>query len=82
MQHQLGFRQFQNAVVGGHLVRGALERALGAGAVVAADVDDQRIVELAHVLDRLDDPANLIVRIGNIAGIGFRLAGIEFLLDQ
>ena len=82
MQHLLGFGQSQNAVVGGHLVERALQRAFGAGAVVAADVDDQRVVELAHVLDRLDDAANLIVGIGGVAGKVLRLAGIEFLLDQ
>ena len=43
------------------------ERALGAGAVVAVDVDDQRVVELAHVLDRLDHAADLVVGIGNVA---------------
>ena len=44
--------------------------------------DDERVVELAHVLNRLDDPANLIVSIGGIAGKGLRLAGIEFFLHQ
>ena len=82
MQHQLGFRELQNAVVGGHLVGRALKRAFGAGAVVAADVDDQRVVELAHVLDRLDHAANLMVGVGRVAGKHFRLAGIEFLLQE
>ena len=68
VQHLHGFRQSQDAVVGGHLVERSLERAFGAGAVVAADVDDQRVVEFAHVLDRLDDAADLMVRVGGIAG--------------
>ena len=82
VQHQLGFGQVQNAVVGGHLVERALERAFGAGAVVAADVDDQRVVELAHVLDRLDDAADLMVGIGGVAGEHLRLARVELLLDR
>ena len=82
MQHLLGFREVQNAVVGGHLVRSALQGAFGAGAVVAADVDDQRVVELAHVLDRLDDAADLMVGIGGVGGKDLRLARVEFLLDR
>ena len=82
MQHLLGLGEVQNAVVGGHLVRRALQRAFGAGAVVAADVDDQRVVELAHVLDRLDDAADLMVGIGGVAGKDLRLARIEFLLHE
>ncbi len=82
MQHLLGLGERQNAVVGGHLIEGALQRAFRAGAVVAADIDDQRVVELAHVLDCLDDAADLMVRVGGIAGKVLRLAGIELLLDE
>ena len=82
MQHLHNLGEGENSIVGGHLIEGAFQCALGAGAVVAADVDDDRIVELAHVLDGLDDSANLIVSIGNIAGKGFRLAGVEFFLHQ
>src|SRR5206468_8089652 len=42
-------------------VRRAERTALGAGAVVAVNVDDQRIVELAHVFDGLDHAANFVV---------------------
>ena len=65
--------QFQNAVVGGHLVGRAAERAFGARAVVTADVDDQRVVELAHVLDCLDHAADLVVGVGRVAGEHFGL---------
>ena len=81
MQHLHGLREGQDAVVGGHLVKRPLQGAFGARAVVAADVDDERVVEFAHVLDRLDNSANLVVGIGRIAGKVFRLAGIKFLLD-
>src|SRR2546430_10776769 len=82
MQHLKRFRGIQNAVVGGELVKGAIEGAFRAGAVVAADVDDQRVVEFAHVLDRLDDSANLIVGIGGVTGKDFRLARVEFFVQQ
>ena len=55
-------------------------RAFGAGAVVAADVDDQRVVELAHVLDRLDHAADLVVGIGDVGGEDLGLAGEQLLL--
>ena len=55
-------------------------RAFGAGAVVAADVDDQRVVELAHVLDRLDHAADLVVGVGDVGGEDLGLAGEQLLL--
>ena len=51
-----------------------IQRALGAGAVVAVDVDDQRVVELAHVLDRLDHAADLVVGVGHVRGEDIHLA--------
>ena len=37
-----------------------------ARAVVASDVDDQRVVELAEVLDLLDHTADLVVGVGGV----------------
>ena len=62
--------------------RRAERGAFGAGAVVAADVDDQRVVELAHVFHRLDHAANLMVGIGHIGGEDIRLAGKELFLHR
>ena len=64
----VGDRQIEDAVIGGVLVRRAAQRAFGARAVVAKDVDDQRVVELAHVLDRLDHTADLVVGVGGVGG--------------
>ena len=41
----------------------------GARAVIAADVDDERVVELALVLDFLNLSADLVVGVGEIGGI-------------
>ena len=43
------------------LVERAGERALHAGAVVAPDVDHERVLELAHLLDRVDHAADVPV---------------------
>jgi hypothetical protein len=40
-----------DAVEEGDLVGRAQRSALGAGAVVAVDIDDQRVVELAQILE-------------------------------
>ena len=56
------------------------QRALGAGAVVTVDVDDQRVVELAHVLDLLDDAADLVVGVGRVASEHLGLPGEQLLL--
>ena len=54
--------------------------ALGAGAVVAVDVNDQRVVELAYVLDGLDDAADLVVVVGLISGKDIGLPDEQLLL--
>ena len=82
MQQLQGLGSLQNAVVGGQRVIGAVQRAFGAGAVVADDVDDQRVVELALVLHFLNHPADLVIGIGGVGGKDLRLARVEFLLDQ
>ena len=76
---RLDGRFVNNAVVGRHLVICAVQAAFRAGSVVAVNVDNQRVFELAHVLDRLNHAANLIVGVGGIAGIDLRLAGIHLL---
>ena len=73
-------RDVGDAVVRRVRVVGALQGALGAGPVVAADVDDQRVVELALVLDLLDHPADFMVGVGDVGAEDLRLAGEELLL--
>ena len=69
-----------NAIEGGELVRRAVEHAFGARAVVAADIDDQGIVEFAQVFDGLNDAADLMVGVGEIGAIDVRLLDEELLL--
>src|SRR5262249_4149410 len=63
-----------------HLVVQAYHAALGAGAVVADDVEDERVVELAEILDGPDQPTDLGVGVLAVAGEHFHLAGEELLL--
>ena len=63
----------------GELTVQAVQRAFGARAVVAADVDDQRVVELAGVLDRLDHATDLVVGIGQVRRVDVGLADVELL---
>ena len=79
---KLVFDRHLDAVEGRELVRRAVEHALRARAVVAADVDDQGVVELAEVLDRLDDAADLVVCIRLVGAIDVRLPDEELLLLQ
>ena len=58
-----------NAIERGELVRRAIEHAFGARAVVATDVDDQGVVELAEVFDGLDDPSDFMIGIGKVSAI-------------
>ena len=60
---------------------GCSERAaLGAGAVVAVDVDDKRVVKLAHVFDGLDDPADFVIVVSLKGGEDLDLLDEEFFL--
>ena len=76
----LADRDIQDAVVGGVLVGCTEQRAFGTRAVVAVDIDDQRVVEFAQILDFLDHAADLVVGIGRIGGEHLRLPGEEFFL--
>jgi len=51
-----------------------------ARAVVAADVDDQGVVELAEVLDSLDDPPDLVVGVRQVRAVDVSLLNEELLL--
>ena len=63
----------------GHLVEHAVHAALGARPVVSEDVEDQRVVELAHVRDRVDEPPDLVVCLLGKACEDLHLAGKELL---
>ena len=72
-----------HAVEVGHLVEHAVHAALGAGPVVAGDVEDQRVVELANILERLNDPADFVVGMLHKSGKHFGLAREEpFLVGR
>jgi hypothetical protein len=47
MQHLKSFRGFENAIVSCELIKRAIKGAFRAGAVVAAYIDDQRVIEFA-----------------------------------
>ena len=67
-------------VVDAELVESAGQRALHAGAVVAPDVDHERVVELAQLLQRVEQPADVVVRVLLEARVDLHLPGVELLL--
>jgi selenocysteine lyase/cysteine desulfurase len=77
--HLLGDRKF-DAIELGHFAGRPIGRSFSRGAVVADDVDDQGVVELAHVLHGLDDAPDLVIGIGEIGRIDVRLPDEELLL--
>ncbi len=60
-----------------HLIERTGVGALHAGAIVAPDVEHQRVVGLAEILDRVQQPANIPVRIFREPGEHLHLAGKE-----
>ena len=56
------------------------ERALHARAVVAPDPDHDGVLELAHLVDRVDDPADVPVGVLGVARVDLHLTGVEALV--
>ena len=52
------------------------------GPLSPVDVDDEGVVELTQVLDRLDDAADLMVRIGEVGGVDVHLLDEQPLLHR
>ena len=64
----------------GRLVERAGDRALHARTVVPPDVDDDGVVQLAHLLDRVEQPSDVPVGVLRISGEHLHLTGVEPLL--
>ena len=79
-QRQLLLGRQGDPVLHRQLVEGAGQRALQAGAVVAEDVDDERVVELAQLLDRVEQAADVPVGVLLEAGIDLHLPRVQLLL--
>src|SRR6266702_391971 len=77
--HLLGNRHHVDAVEERDFVGCADWTALGAGAVIAVDVNDERIIELAHVFDRLNNTTDFIVVIRLIGSEDLDLLDKELL---
>ena len=69
-----------NGVEEGHLVEQSYWAPLGGGAVIALDVYDERVVELAHRLNSVHDAAHLVIGMGQRGSIDLHHAGEDLLL--
>src|SRR6476659_2006007 len=63
-----------------HLVRGTEYGALRARAIVATNVNDERVAEFAHVLDGLDHTTKLMIGVCRVRRKDIGLADEKFLL--
>ena len=79
---QLGIHGHVDGLNGGEIEDSPDGGAFGTGAIVPADIDDQRVIEFAQVFHGLNDPANLMVRIGDVSAEYFRLVGEHLLLSR
>ena len=68
-----------HAIEVGHLVEHSDHAAFGARAVVTHNVEEERVLHLTHVFNRLHQPANFMVRVGAECGEHFHLPGEQFL---
>ena len=73
-RHELGRFDRGHAVEVGHLVERALQRAFRRCAVVADDQIDQRVVEDVHVLQCIDQPADMMIGVLHEGGVDLHLA--------
>ena len=72
-RHELGRLDRRRPVERDHPVECAVRSTLARGAVVARDVDDQRVVEDFHVFQRIDHTADLVVGVLHVAGVDLHL---------
>ena len=72
-RHELGRLDRGRPVERDHPVERAVRPTLARAAVVAGDVDDQRVVEDLHVLQRVDHTADLVVGVLHVAGVDLHL---------
>ena len=81
LQHELELLLVgqRNPVEHRQLVEGAGQGAFHAGAVVAPDVDHERVLELAHLVDRVDHATDVPVRVLAVARVHLHLARVEAL---
>ena len=63
----------------GELAIDAIQCSLGARAIIATDVDDERVIELANVLDRLNHATNLGISVSEEGPINVGFPDIELL---
>ena len=68
-----------DAIEARDLVDGAFKATLGRRAIVADDVEDQRVVELARLLDRRDKAADLLIGVIKEAGIVLHQPAVDAL---
>src|SRR5215475_8439025 len=73
-------RKLIEPVEEGHFVWRTERPTFGARAVIAIDVNDQRVVELTQILEGLNYASNLIIRIGRVGGEDFHLTDEELFL--
>ena len=77
--HELGRLERRGAVEEEGLVEAAVDPALGARPVVADDVVDERVLEHAKVVERVDEPSDVVVGVLEEAGVDLHLAGEDRL---
>ena len=78
-QLQLHLVGERDAVLHRELVERAGDRALHAGAVVAPDPQDQGVVELPELLDRVQHPTDVVVGVLGVPRVDLHLARVELL---
>ena len=74
-REELGRFDVRHAVQRRHLVEAAVRRAFGRRAVVADDQVDQRVVEDFQILERVDEPAEMVVGVLEERGVDLHLTG-------
>ena len=75
-RHDL-LKVFRYSIEEGHLVEQSLLTTLGARAIVVLDIDYKCVVQLTQVLNSVEDPAHLVMGIGERSGINLHHARVD-----
>ena len=77
--HELRRLEPEGSVEDDELVEAAVGRAFRARPVVAVDVVDERVIEDPEILERVDEPSDVVVGVLEEAGVDLHLAGEDGL---
>ena len=82
IEFRLDFDRHVDGLDRGEVESGPEHSAFSAGPIITADIDDEGVVQFTQVFYLLNDPADLIVGVGDVGSEYFRLVRVDLFLGR